>query len=266
MSFLEFKEKCLRPKLNKMSGDRFYRLERNFSVRLSWLLVKIFPKLKANQVTVISLFLLLIIFLANLFKTNAMENFYIALVQLLILYFIGILDKIDGEIARYKDQYSQRGVYYDRTVHFFYPLAFYFSVGHFYYFISGGALLFFLTILLAVFSINYIFFIEAIFYIGYRIKQANYVFYDIIPEGTKKKSEPLPVFLRLFDYLTYMIYAWTLFYYIAVILVSLENFTLSYYFYIFQIVLSLSVIGYKIFYLFPMKKMYDEEFLKQAKL
>ncbi|MFA6253162.1 MAG: CDP-alcohol phosphatidyltransferase family protein [Patescibacteria group bacterium] len=262
MTFLEFKEKCLRPKLNKMSGDRIYRWERNFSVRLSWLLVKIFPKLKANQVTVISLFLLLIIFLANFFKTNAVENFYIALIQLITLYFVGILDKIDGEVARYRDQYSQRGIYYDRMVHFFYPLVFYFSIGHFYYFISNYAAIFFLTILLAVFSINYVFFTEAICYIGVRMKQADYVFYDLIPEGTKKKSKRLPIFLRLLDYLTYMMYTWTLFYYIAVTVVSLGNFMLSYYFYIFQIILSLFVVGYKIFYFLPREKMYDEAFLK----
>lgn len=260
MNFKEFKTKCHESKLEKMSGDRFYKIERNISIRITWLLVKLFPRIKPNYVTCFSLLLLFIIFFSNFFKLNKELDFLITIFQLLFLYFIGILDKIDGEVARFKDYCTQKGIYYDHTVHFFYPFVFYFSISYFFYFINNSEFIFFVAILLGLLTTNLLFFNEAISFIGNKIKDNKIKINDVI-HGERKKTRPARIF-RIIDYMTFMIYTYVLFYYFLLIFISLYNFQLAYTLFNLQIFISLFVISYKIFYFYPHKRMFNDNFFK----
>ena len=92
-NFKEFKAQVHAPKLSKMAGDKFYRLERSISVRISWVLLKIFPKVKPNYITFISFLILVAVLVANFFKNpDNINMFYtITIVQLVIFYLIAII-------------------------------------------------------------------------------------------------------------------------------------------------------------------------------
>lgn len=254
MDYKELKKICNQPKLEKMRSDKLYALERNISVRISWALLKLLPKIKPNYVTFFSFFLLLLVFFLSFIKTNDAVNLIIFLTQLLLLYSLTITDKIDGAIARAKNYHTQKGMYYDRTVHFIYPFVFYFAIGYFFYFMRSDIIVFSLTLLLAILTINLISFVEARYYIIGRIKESNIEIRDY-SAIRKKPRKKLPRPLRLTHFLTYMIYAWTLFYYVIVAIISYYDFQLAYYLYLFQIILSLIVIIFKSFYSYPAKHM-----------
>lgn len=256
MNFKEFKEKAHAPKVSKMSGDKFYSLERNISLRISWTLLKLFPGIKPNFITFISFVLLLVVTVIT-FIPKFQGMAYIAILQLLLLYCITMTDKIDGEIARAKDYITQKGIYYDYTVHFFYPFVFYFVIANYFYKISDNQVLFFLTIILSIFTTALISLRAARIVVFQIIERADLVIKDRILRRDKKKRLILP--LRVLDYLTFMIYAWTLLYYIIVVLIGLKNQNLAYILYSIHVIYSLIVISYKVLWYYPRKKLLKKD-------
>lgn len=253
MDFLEFQDKVHGPKKEKMSGDRLYRIERNISLRITWLLYKFFPFVKPNHVTAFSFFILFLVFSLNFV---AEKNFYLILAttQLLLLYFITITDKIDGELSRAKNYVTQSGMYYDYTVHLLYPFIFYFSIGHYFYFFTGGTELFFITILLGVLSVILISLRSTTLFVLDEIRRKNIIVIDLIEKRLKqKKIWPLPI--RFLYYLTFMFYAWTLFFYLIVIFISHYNFYLAFTLYKVHIFYTLLVVIYTVFWHHPKKKL-----------
>ena len=256
MNFKEFKNLVHKPKKEKMSGDKLYCFERNISVRLGWFIYKLFPFIKGNHVTFFSFLILLFVFLICFIK-EFRDFTNITLIQLFLLYFISIIDKIDGEISRAKNYCTQKGIYYDYTVHFFYPFVFYFVIGNYFYRISGNEILFYLTILLSIFTICLISLRSTRLIIRDTIDKKNVDIKDFITR-IKKKKKPLFFPLRLLFYLSFMIYAWTLFYYVIVIYISSFNFELSYLLYSFHIIYCLLLIGYNIFWKYPRKNLFKK--------
>jgi phosphatidylglycerophosphate synthase len=254
MIFKEFKEKAHAPKKSKILGDRFYRLERNISVRISWILLKIFPEIKPNFITFIS-FLLLLIVLIITFIPRFQGIIYITIIQLILLYCITITDKIDGEIARAKDYFTQKGIYYDYTVHFFYPFVFYFVIANYFYKISNNQILFFLIIILSIFTMALILLRSTKAVVCQILKSNNSNIRDLILESDKKKKR-LVLPLRILNYLTFMIYSWTLFYYIVLIIISLYNWNLAYILCYIHVIYSLLVISYKVLWSYPRNKLF----------
>jgi hypothetical protein len=253
MNFLEFKDKVHGPKKDKMSGDRLYRLERNISLRITWFLYKFFPFIKPNHVTGLSFLILFLVFSLNFL---VVQNFsvLISISQLILLYFITITDKIDGELSRAQDYVTQSGMYYDYTVHLFYPFIFYFSIGHYFYFLTGDQEWFFITLLLGVLSVILVSLRYTTLFIFSEIKKKNIVVKDLITKkGKQKKLWPLPI--RFLYYLTFMFYAWTLFFYVVIIFISNYNFELALILYKIHIFYTILVLAYTILWHHPKKKL-----------
>jgi phosphatidylglycerophosphate synthase len=254
MNFREFKQKCHESKLKKMSGDRLYYAERNFSAVISWFLYKNFKFIRPNHVTVFSFFILAFTFFMPFFCDYS-GNYFIFPTQLLLLYFTNILDKVDGELARAKDTHTQRGIYYDRNFHFFYPFVFYFLIGYYFYATGGNFLFFVLTILLSVVSINIIFAEESVSFIKNKIAKEKTAISDLSLMENKKHVN---IFFRFFHYLTFMIYGWTLFFYFVLSLVSIYNFDLAYFLYQIHICVTLFYFLWQTFIYIPKYKMIRE--------
>lgn len=253
MNFLEFQDKVHGPKKDKMSGDRLYKLERNISLRITWLLYKFFPFIKPNHVTAFSFIILFFVFFLN-FISFKNWSASLTIFQLILLYLITITDKIDGELSRAHDHVTQSGMYYDYTVHIFYPFVFYFIIGYYFYFFTNDIRWFFITLLLGVLSIILVSLRVTTLFIYDQVIKKNLVIKDLIARRVKqKKIWPFPV--RFLYYLTFMLYAWTLFFYVLVILMSLYDFPLALIFYKIHVVYTILVIMYIIFWHHPKKKM-----------
>lgn len=253
MDFLEFQDKVHGPKKEKMSGDRLYRLERNISLRITWVLYKFFPFIKPNNITALSFFILFFVFFLN-FISITNWSAVLAIVQLVLLYLITIIDKIDGELSRAHNYVTQSGMYYDYTVHLFYPFIFYFSIGHYFYMFLNDQILFYTTLLLGAMSIILVSLRATTLFICGEIEKKSIEIKDLISQRLKiKKIWPLPI--RFLYYLTFMLYAWTLFFYVGVIFLSIYNFSLAVILYKIHIIYTILVIIYTILWHHPKKKL-----------
>lgn len=259
MNFSDFKKIALVSKEGKIAGDIIYRLERSVSVRCSWFLYKFFPSIKPNHITGLSfLLLLLVLFLTVYIWALPLHPTILFIIGLGLLYIISILDKIDGELARVKDYATQKGLYYDRSVHFVFPLILYLLIAtHFMVFLNSG-LAFYMTIILGLMTQQFIFFREARLLIGEKIKVDRIVFRDLVNEITPKKPRPMLV-VRLLDYTTFMIYSFTLFYYIGISLVGFFYMEFAIIMYIIHLVISLIVNIYKVYISYPKRKLYSQD-------
>ena len=122
MNTSELKLKAQRSKLSKIkSGGWLYRLERKLSFLISVILTRLFPNLSPNLVSFTAV-LTVFVALALSLVINLENIYYIIFLQFFLLFFSSVLDKVDGELARIQDNYSQRGLYYDILFHLFYFL------------------------------------------------------------------------------------------------------------------------------------------------
>jgi len=124
MKFREFKLVAHRGKEEKIKTSSWlYRFERNLSAYLSWGLIKFFPNILPNHISVANIFIIFIVLVTNIFvhESNAQT---IIFWQIFILFLTSIIDKVDGEVARLKKHFTQAGIFYDRAYHFFYPFGF----------------------------------------------------------------------------------------------------------------------------------------------
>lgn len=109
----ELKEKTQKQKRGKTFLLAFgYEWHRNFSIYITWILLKFFPNIRPNQV---SLLMLLTGLLGALFILS--PDFSKVIFGFALIYLSFLLDKVDGEIARYKGIFSISGVYLDELYH-----------------------------------------------------------------------------------------------------------------------------------------------------
>ena len=97
----------------KISGDRrwTYRFFRRISIYITWLLLH--TKATPNQVTVASL----VVAAAGIVLV-AFSSPWIALLGYALLIGYHLLDRVDGEIARFRGLFSLRGIYLDNAGHY----------------------------------------------------------------------------------------------------------------------------------------------------
>lgn len=257
MNLQDYRIIALSGKEEKMKSDQIYVLERRLSSTLSYLLYKYLPFVKPNQVTLGSVSFLCI---STVVSISVIYNFIYPpiglVVCLLILYSITILDKIDGELARVMGQQTQIGLYYDRAVHFLYPMIFYLAVGTYFLSIIPSPLVFFFTILVGLITQQFILFKEARLLIGDKIRTDKMVFTDHKDFVPPKKKRP-NIFFRLIDYTTFMLYSFTIFFYFGLVLISLASPLLAYALYVCHLIISFSVNGYRVFISYPNRKLYS---------
>lgn len=278
MKFNEFKAKVHKPKQHKLQGDVLYRIERNISVRISYVLVKLFPRIRPTAVTTVSYLILLAVFLTNFWPgwtemgeyVFLPDRLWVGLFQLLALYSITFLDKMDGEVARATNRSSQKGIYHDRGVHFLYPMVYYFTLACIFvftgafHFLDGSSVgvIFgtFATAILAGMLVQMAtFFREARLLVADTIKAGKLhdQIVDFQPTRVKKKRLWLP--LRILDYTTFMIYFWGLWLYVGLVVLAFFSLYWAGTLYSIHIVLTLIITGYKVFWSYPRTGLFRKE-------
>lgn len=93
-----------------------YLVHRKVSARCTYVLLKFFPQITPNQVSVGMLVLSILGAAIMLLDTRA--SFFIGVA---LLYLAFVLDKVDGELARYLNKHSIRGMYLDEIYHILFP-------------------------------------------------------------------------------------------------------------------------------------------------
>ena len=118
-SIKELRQKCQARKINKnFALAKGYTWHRQISIYITKFLLTLSPKIKPNSVS----FMMIVVSLAGcLLLLN--HGLYIEILGILLVYFGFLLDKVDGEIARYKNIHYLRGVYLDELYHILIPSA-----------------------------------------------------------------------------------------------------------------------------------------------
>jgi phosphatidylglycerophosphate synthase len=93
-----------------------YTIHRRVSIYITYFLIRFFPKCTANSVS--ASMLLVTLLGAGLVMV---QNVTVQLAGLFLCYFAFLLDKVDGELARYRDERSVRGCYLDEWYHVLAP-------------------------------------------------------------------------------------------------------------------------------------------------
>lgn len=116
-SIAELREKCQGQKKDKnFLSAKGYFFHRGISIYITKFLLTIFLKIRPNQVT---FFFILVSIIGAVLLLNS--NLYWQVLGIFLVYFGFLLDKVDGEIARYKQIFSLRGIYLDEIYHFLIP-------------------------------------------------------------------------------------------------------------------------------------------------
>jgi len=112
--------------------EKGYFFHRKISIYITKFLLSFFPNILPNTV---SFFMILISFLGCVFFTfsyNSDNATYLMFIGLLLIYFGFLLDKVDGEIARFKKKITIQGIYLDEIYHAIIPsfvfITFFFGV------------------------------------------------------------------------------------------------------------------------------------------
>jgi len=96
-------------------------LQRGPSVYLTWLLVR--TPITPNVITLVSIACGVAGSIAS-----AQVSWNAKMAGFVLIYLNLLLDRVDGEVARYKHTYSLRGIYLDELNHLFIPLLFFFAL------------------------------------------------------------------------------------------------------------------------------------------
>jgi len=263
MNFKEFKNIAHAGKEGKIRGGGvIYRTQRKISIIISWILIKVFPRILPNHITIGNVIIVFFIF-SLIFIENYNNLYYVVFLQLILLNFTSILDKVDGEIARFKKYYTQRGIYYDLLFHFIYPFSLHSSMGYFFYLLSGKNLF----ILLLGFLLGSLMIVE----VAIR-KSRHHIKYKIELEKSQKLicdleiynsvSSPSSIPLRIVNYLVFFGYDWTWVFYLALIFLSFVFNELSINSFIIYMTISILFIFRKIMVTYP-RHLYSKDAFRE---
>lgn len=259
MNFQEFKNKSQAGKEAKIaSGGLMYAWQRNLSVIISFLLIKLFPRISPNSVSISNILLLFIIFALSFWANND-NALLIVIIQLLLINFTSVMDKIDGEIARYKEYYTQQGVYYDLTYHFFYPFVFYFVLGYYFYVHTNNLIIVLLAMALAIIATNQRMLGKLRHHVKYKVvlEAHQNIIKDV--NTAKKQHQKKPLLWRIVYYSIFLLYDWVWSWYLLIAIISYFNFYLAMYIYFIHLALSLFLFLKQILIDFPRKRLFSKE-------
>ncbi len=259
VNFLEFQNRAHATKRERMKGDLLYWFIRSVSVRLSYLLVSWFPRIRPNQVSVFAVSLVLLVLAADAYHTKVSAQ-WLFLLQLLFLQIGSVADRVDGEIARYQGHFTQAGIYYDRLFHFIFPFALYLPTGYFLVSISGQRLFLILATLLAVLGALASTLGKLRHHIKFKIKLAGHasLLSDLYDDDSAERvvvAESLVA--RLVRYLVFLIYDWVWTVYALVLIVSHYWSDLAQAIYLAHALLSLSILLDYTLVVYPRKHLFS---------
>lgn len=255
MNFSDFKNKVHAGKEEKIKNSSFiYRWQRFFSVFLSWLLIKIWPNILPNYISTFNVILLWLIFWLS-FMMSTKNALVIVFVQLLLLGFTSVLDKIDGEIARYQNYFTQAGLYFDLIYHFSYAFIFYIILAYYFFISSGILLILWLSIFAGLLSAIYHMLGKIRHHIKYKItlEQHNQDIKDKIPESRSLSKSKI---IRLLDYAVFLIYDWVWVFYIVCLLISVFHFNLGQIIFSVHLLVTILRLLWELLWLYPRYKLF----------
>lgn len=255
MNFAEFKAKVQAGKEGKIKNSSFiYRWQRGLSVFLSWLLVKIWPQILPNYLSIFNVILLWLLFLVVLFLPIEILP-WVILGQLFLLGFTSVLDKMDGEIARYKDYFTQTGLYFDLVYHFSYAFIFYLTLGYYFAYLSNNLSILWLSILVGLLSAIYHMLGKIRHHIKYKISLEGHLseIKDWLVISFKK---PRSKFFTLVDYGLLFVYDWVWLIYILCWALSMFNWALATSLFVTHLLLTAIRLIAEILWLYPRNNLF----------
>ncbi len=219
LNFSHFRQIVHVTKRQRMESDWLYALLRSVSVRCSFWLLSLFPSIRPNHVSLMMVLLVGGVLISNLYPFSV-PAYLVLLTQLLLLQLASLCDRVDGEIARYQQHFTQRGIYYDRVFHFLYPFALYLAVGHYFAQLHNLSWWLTLAMLLAILSVL----------VGIQGKMRHHIKFKILLEGHPElirdlypSSSTSPILgrgWRFFHYLVFMTYTWVSGLYLFLLILS----------------------------------------------
>lgn len=259
MNFQEFKKIVHAGKEVKIKeGSYMYRIHRQISAVISWYLLKIYPGILPNHITVANVVCVLIVFLLALGE-NTTNVYWIIALQAILLNFTSVLDKVDGEISRYKKYPTQKGVYYDLIFHFLFPASFYFAFGYFFFILSDNINILLLSVLAGAIMSAEVASRKARHHVKYKLqlegvesKIHDYITRDDAPKGQS-------LFMKLITYSIFFIYDWVWTFYAALVFISLLWSLLSLDLFVFHLILTTIFSLYIILAKYPRTALYTRE-------
>ncbi len=258
LSLKDYQTRVHETKTARMVGDRIYRLERNISVIASYSLLKLFPNLLPTSVSIINVLLVLSVLGLNFFKNT--DNIFIwVLIQLVILRLTIIGDHVDGEIARFKNYFTQGGIYFDLAFHFFYPFAFIFSIGYSFYLYFDNLLVMLLATSVGLLMTHYKILGKLRHHIRYKTELENHG--HLLRDYRLKNLVPhqgLAGF-RFIRYLLFFIYDWVWFLYLVLISGAVFLSPIFGWIYLIHLGLMAVVLFIQIFSIYPKYYLFLEE-------
>ena len=198
MDIIKLREKCQAPRKN---CDTWYGL--HFARRISIYITYLFIKMRIHAMGATTIFLLNGIAATLLFSFGGKINFLIGVLLLQLWY---VMDHVDGEIARYHEETSLTGMYYDELVHYIVHPVVFFGIG-IGLFREKGEMIYIVSGMLAGLSImllSLIVDIKKLVSISNLDKNKDFVYYD---EDKYDKDEPKSflkkTFSRVYSFCTY---------------------------------------------------------------
>ena len=218
ISFQEFKQQSQAGKGDKIrSAGLVYRLQRRLSVRLSWLIAKWLPGFRPNQLSAMNVVLVVLTVLLSL-RQPVVASFAVG--QLILLWFSSVLDKMDGELARFRHHFSQAGIYYDLLYHFLYPLAFYVIVGLYFSGLFGSPVLAILSFAVGMLASLYKMIGKLRHHIRFKIKLENHASAIADYRPINQNLPNLSFSQKVVEQTTLMIYGAVWVWYVALVIFS----------------------------------------------
>ena len=258
MNSQELKSKALGGKFDKIKSSSFiYRFQRNCSFSISSFLTKFFSNIKPNHISFLAIILVLLTAIFGL-AFRFINPYFVVLVQLGLLFGSSILDKVDGELARIQNHFSQKGVYFDILYHLYYVLVLYLSVGIFFFVILEHEIFFFSSVLLGFLMMTYRISGKIRHHVRFKINLENHKD-SIVDLGRKKRvfSQTKPV--RWLNYLVFMVYDWVWLWYVMLILISYYDRYLIGLIYLIYTLVAIALVFGELFWRYPKESLFTRE-------
>ncbi|MFC1570476.1 hypothetical protein ACFL4E_01705 [Candidatus Omnitrophota bacterium] len=195
MDIKALREKC---QSSRKSCDTWYGL--NFARKISIYITCLFVKIRINAMGATTIFLLNGIAAALVFSFGGRVSTLIGALLLQLWY---VMDHVDGEVARYNEESSLTGVYYDEVVHYIvHPLVF-FGIGFGLFQIKGNMIYIVSGMLagLSIMLLSIIVDIKKVVLLSNTEKKEGAVLDDNSDEGPE--SLPKKVFSKVYSFCTY---------------------------------------------------------------
>ncbi len=257
MTFQEFKLQSQGVKEAKIQVSGFmYRFQRSVSLFISWGLVRAFPNIVPNYVSALNILLILFILVFSI-AALFIHPFVVICIQFILMVVSSVLDKVDGELARVRKFFTQRGIYYDLVYHFLYTFTFYFCTGFFFSGILGSVPIMIFSVTLALLGTCYKMAGKLRHHVRFKIILENHE-NEVLDAGRVTVSSKNFI-QKAVHYSIFMIYDWAWIWYVTLVLISWIVPLEALFIYFMHTVVACLIIIYELIFKYPKESLYLQE-------